>query len=146
MPSSTQLTIALSFFIGRALTVFEAGFALKTHGSLVKGLTPLRAGRAGLFLSLRFRAPASLKDPFFLSCSAAISMIPSMTAFTSLLFKPVVSATELYAPLAVMADPAAFIAFMAFIAFIATMVMRVEEAGSTSLQKASLSHAPLAVM
>merc|ERR1719488_390964 len=111
-----QLIISLSFFIGSALTVFDAGLALKTHGSFVKGLMPFLAGRAGFFLSLRFKAPASLKEPFFLSCSAAISMMPSMTAFTSLLIKPVVSATELYAPLAVMADPAAFIAFMAFIA------------------------------
>merc|ERR1712025_1049540 len=103
--------------MGRARTVFEAGLALKTHGSLVKGFTPLRAGRAGFFLSFKFKAPASLKDPFFLSCSAATSMMPSMTALTSLLFNPVVSATEPYAALAVMADPAAFIAFMAFIAF-----------------------------
>merc|ERR1719198_2608566 len=92
---AAQLIISLSFFIGRALTVFEAGLALKTQGSLVKGFKPFRAGRAGLFLSLRFKAPASLNDPFFLSCSAAISMMPSMTAFTSLLFRPVVSATEL---------------------------------------------------
>merc|ERR1719327_2611896 len=125
--SKTQLIISLSFFIGRALTVFDAGFALKTHGSFVKGFTPFRAGRAGFFLSLRFKAPASLNDPFFLSCSAAISMMPSITAFTSLLFKPVVSATLLYAPLAVMAEPVAFIAFMAFIAFIATMALNLVE-------------------
>merc|ERR1719240_1664858 len=134
MPSSTQLIIALSFFIGRALTVFEAGFALKTHGSLVKGLTPLRAARAGFFLSLRFKAPASLKEPFFLSCSAATSMMPSMTAFTSLLFNPVVSATELYAALEVMVEPAAFIAFMAFIAFIATMVAGVRKMSKKLVQ------------
>merc|ERR1719488_433009 len=104
-----QLIISLSFFIGSALTVFDAGLALKTHGSFVKGLMPFLAGRAGFFLSLRFKAPASLKEPFFLSCSAAISMMPSMTA---LLFKPVVSATELYAAPEVM-EPEAFIAFMA---------------------------------
>merc|ERR1719326_2383863 len=62
-----QLIISLSFFMGRARTVLLAGFALKTHGSLVKGLTPLRAGRAGFFLSFKFNAPASLKDPLFFS-------------------------------------------------------------------------------
>merc|ERR1719454_995276 len=121
--SNAQLISSLNFFIGRALTVFEAGFALKTHGSLVKGFTPFFAARAGFFLSFKFKAPASLKFPFFLSCSAATSMMPSTTALTSLLFNPVVSATELYAALAVMADPAAFIAFMAFIAFIATIAL-----------------------
>merc|ERR1719161_2933605 len=124
--SNAQLISSLNFFIGRARTVFEAGFALKTHGSLVKGFTPFFAARAGFFLS--FKAPASLKFPFFLSCSAATSMMPSTTALTSLLFNPVVSATELYAALAVMADPAAFIAIMAFIAFIATMAESLREA------------------
>merc|ERR1712072_1140715 len=51
--------------MGRARTVLLAGFALKTHGSLVRGFTPLRAGRAGFFFSFRFNAPASLKEPFF---------------------------------------------------------------------------------
>merc|ERR1719311_828088 len=117
--SNTQLINSLSFFMGKAFTVLEAGLASKTQGSLVKGLMPLRAGRAGFFLSFKRRAPASLKEPFFLSCSAAISTSPSMQAFTSLLFKPVVPATELYAPLAVIVEPAVFIAF---IAFMATMV------------------------
>merc|ERR1740138_635942 len=96
--------------------------------SLVKGLTPFFAARAGFFLSFKFKAPASLNFPFFFSCSAATSMMPSMTALTSLLFNPVVSATELYAALAVMVDPAAFIAFMAFIAFIATMAVSLRDA------------------
>merc|ERR1719389_1356578 len=89
------LTISLSFFMARARTVLEAGLALKTHGSLVNGLTPLRAGWAGFFLSLRLRAPASLKEPFFLSSPAATSTRPSTTAFTSFALSPVVSATEL---------------------------------------------------
>merc|ERR1719238_70154 len=90
-----QLTISFSFFIGRARTVLEAGLALKVHGSLVKGFTPLRAAVAGFFFSLRFRAPASLNWPFFLSSPAATSTRPSTTALTSFAFKPVVSATEL---------------------------------------------------
>merc|ERR1712093_663408 len=56
-------SISLSFFIGRQRTVFEAGFALNTHGSLVKGLTPLRAFVAGLFFSFMLSIPAILKEP-----------------------------------------------------------------------------------
>merc|ERR1719432_409013 len=89
-----QLIISLSFFMGRARTVLLAGFALKTHGSLVNGFTPLRAGRAGFFLSFKLSAPASLNEPFFFNCSAATVTIPSTTAFTSLDFSPHVSATE----------------------------------------------------
>merc|ERR1712007_74425 len=109
-----QLIISLSFCIGRALTVLLAGLALKTHGSLVKGLTPLRAGRAGFFLSFRFNAPANLKEPFFFNRSAATVTMPSTTAFTSFDFNPVVSATEPYACVAVMTPLAAFIAFIVF--------------------------------
>merc|ERR1719198_2454319 len=56
---SAQLTISLSFFIGRARTVLDAGLALKVHGSFVNGLTPFRAGWAGFFFSFMFKAPAS---------------------------------------------------------------------------------------
>merc|ERR1712087_1081464 len=93
-PLLPQLIISLSFFIGRALTVLLAGLALKTHGSFVKGLIPLRAGRAGFFFNFRFNAPASLKEPFFFNWSAATVTIPSTTAFTSFDFNPVVSAME----------------------------------------------------
>merc|ERR1719208_481947 len=89
-----QLTISLNFFIGSTRTVLLAGLALKTHGSLVKGLTPFRAGCAGFFLSFMFSAPASLKEPVFFNSVAATLTIPSITAFTSLAFSPVVSATE----------------------------------------------------
>merc|ERR1711998_253236 len=107
-----QLIISLSFFMGRPRTVLLAGFALKTHGSFVKGLTPLRAGRAGFFFSFMFNAPASLKEPFFFNWSAATVTMPSITAFTSFDFNPVVSAMEPYACVAVMAPLAAFIAPM----------------------------------
>merc|ERR1711972_1018060 len=69
-----QLTRSLNFLSARALTVLEAGLALKTHGSLVKGLMPLRAGVAAFFFNFRFNAPTNLKDPFFFSCSAATDM------------------------------------------------------------------------
>merc|ERR1719231_1410252 len=112
---ASQLIISLSFFMGRARTVLLAGFALKTHGSFVKGLMPLRAGWAGFFFSFRFNAPASLKDPFFFNWSAATVTIPSTMAFTSFDFNPVVSATEPKACVAVMTPLAAFIAFITFI-------------------------------
>merc|ERR1719356_397843 len=110
-----KLTIFFNFFIGNVLTVFEAGLALKTHGSFVNGFTPLRAGVAGFFLSFMFNAPASLKEPFFFSCSAATATMPSTTPLTSFTFRPVVSATALYAAVAVMPWAAPFIAFIAFI-------------------------------
>merc|ERR1711903_78644 len=66
-----QLTISFNFFIGMAFTVFDAGFALKTQGSFVKGFTPLRAFVAGLTFSFKLSIPASLKDPDFFICSAA---------------------------------------------------------------------------
>merc|ERR1719450_1632198 len=93
----SQLMASLSFFMAKTFTVFDAGFALKTQGSLVNGLTPFRAGVAGFFFSFMFNTPPSLKEPFFFSSSAASSMRPSTTPFTSFDFKPVVSATELYA-------------------------------------------------
>merc|ERR1719183_2407996 len=132
---AAQLIISLSFFIGMALSVFDAGLALKTHGSLVNGLTPLRAGVAGFFFSFMFSTPPSLKEPVFFSSSAASPMRPSITPFTSFDFKPVVSATELYAWVAVMPAFAAFIAFMAFIAFIGAIAVGGGKANSMKLSK-----------
>merc|ERR1719475_32547 len=77
---------------------------------------PLRAFVAGLFFSFMFSMPASLKEPDFFTCSAATPMNASTTPFTSFVFKPVVSATDWYTPVCVIAPPA-FIAFMAFMAF-----------------------------
>merc|ERR1712125_221174 len=113
-----QLINSLSFFIGSALTVLDAGLALKTHGSFVKGLTPLRAGLAGFCLSFKLSAPAILKEPTFFSCPAATLIKASIVSFTSFCFKPVDSATDLYAADAVMAFApcAPFIAFIAFMA------------------------------
>merc|ERR1711939_1206032 len=111
-------SITLSFFIGRQRTVFDAGFALKTHGSLVKGLMPFFAFVAGLFFSSMLSMPASLKEPDFFTCSTATPISESTTPFTSFVFSPVVSATDWNTPVCVIAPPA----FIAFIAFIAGMV------------------------
>merc|ERR1719356_1441422 len=78
-----KLSISFNFFIANVLTVFEAGLALKTHGSFVNGFTPLRAGVAGFFLSFMFKAPASLKDPFFFNCSAATATMPWAAPFVA---------------------------------------------------------------
>jgi hypothetical protein len=118
------LIMSLSFFKASAFTVFDAGFALKTHGSFVKGFTPLRADLAGFFFNFKFKTPPSLKAPFFLTCVATTLMYASIAPFTALAFTPVVSDTERYAADAVMAfGPAAFIVFVAFIAFIAFMAL-----------------------
>merc|ERR1719174_2392088 len=110
-------SISLSFFIGRQRTVFEAGLALKTHGSLVKGLMPLRAFVAGLFFSFMLSMPATLKEPDVFTCATATPMNASTTPFTSFVFKPVVSATDWNTPVCVIAPPAFIAAFLAFMAF-----------------------------
>merc|ERR1719421_2158763 len=96
---------------------------------------PFFAFVAGLFFSFMFSMPASLKEPDFFTCSAAMPMNASTTPFTSFVFKPVVSATDWYTPVCVITPPAfiaalrafiaffiAFIAFMAFMAFIAAIL------------------------
>merc|ERR1712019_46151 len=84
----SQLTISFNFFMAKARTVLEAGFALNTQGSLVNGLTPLRAGVAFFTFSFRFKQPPNLKDWCFFNSDAPISISPSTTVFTCLLFKP----------------------------------------------------------
>merc|ERR1711981_1132636 len=93
-----QLTISLSFFMGMAFTVFDAGFALKTQGSFVNVFTPLRAFVAGLTFSFRLSMPASLNDPDFFICWAANASMPSTAPLTSFGFRPADTATALYAP------------------------------------------------
>merc|ERR1719299_251193 len=117
-PTRAQLIISLNFFIGRARTVFDAGFALKTHGSFVNGLTPFFAGLAGFCFSFMLIAPASLKDPDVLSCAVASPMYASTHSFTCLPFRPVDSPTDAYAPVAVIALDFARVAIVAFIDFI----------------------------
>ncbi len=69
--AETQLTISLNFFIGNTRTVLLAGLALKTQGSFVNGLTPLRAAFAGFFFSFMFSTPPSSNLPFFNSVGAS---------------------------------------------------------------------------
>merc|ERR1719321_263454 len=86
-PHPPSQSISLSFFIAKHFTVFEAGFALKTHGSLVKGLMPLRAAVAGLFLSFMFSMPASLKAPdFFAALRAFMAFFMAFMAFAFIAF------------------------------------------------------------
>merc|ERR1711862_728030 len=89
-----QFKATFSFFMASALTVFEAGLALNTQGSLVNGLMPFLAGVAGFFFNFKFNMPASLKFPFFLISPQATLKRASITPFTCLFFKPLVSATE----------------------------------------------------
>merc|ERR1719265_2735326 len=90
----TQFKASFSFFMARAFTVFEAGLALKTHGSLVKGLMPFFAAVAGFFFNFKFKNPASLKFPFFLILAVATPKRASITPFTTLFLSPLVSATD----------------------------------------------------
>ena len=48
------------FFVASALTVFEAGFTLKTQGSLVNGFMPFFAAKAAFSFNFKFNMPASL--------------------------------------------------------------------------------------
>ena len=59
--SENSVQSLLQLFMASALRVLEAGFALNTQGSLVKGSMPFFAGVAAFF-----NIPASLKFPFFL--------------------------------------------------------------------------------
>merc|ERR1719321_729812 len=89
-----QFKASFNFFMASALTVFEAGFALNTQGSLVNGLMPFFAGVAGFFFNFKFNMPPSLKLPFFLISAHATPKRASTTPFTCLFFKPLVSATD----------------------------------------------------
>ena len=60
-----QFTASFNFFIARTRTVLDAGFALKTQGSLVNAFTPLRAGVAGFFFNFNASMPESLNEPCF---------------------------------------------------------------------------------
>merc|ERR1719454_1323804 len=121
-----QFKASFNFFMARALTVFEAGLALKTQGSLVNGLMPFFAGVAAFFFSFKFNMPASLKLPFFLISAQATPKRASTTPFTCLFFNPLVSATDAMTCDCV-STPPDFMAF-AFMAFMAgAIVMLAEE-------------------
>src|SRR5206468_2874620 len=59
-----------------------AGFAANVVGSFVKGLMPLRAGRAGLFFTRNLAKPGSTNAPFFFSSLWPISANASTIAPT----------------------------------------------------------------
>ena len=65
--------------MARTFIVLDAGLALKTHGSFVKGLTPFLAGLAGFFFNFSLSMPASLKDPFFFTSDAATAIAKHLT-------------------------------------------------------------------
>src|ERR1700721_2846167 len=71
-------TASLVAFTGRALMIFRAGFALKTVGSLVNGLMPLRAFVAGFLTTTNLANPGTTKAPVFLSSLYAILASDSM--------------------------------------------------------------------
>merc|ERR1719276_495517 len=122
-----QFKATFSFFMARAFTVFDAGLALKTQGSLVKGLMPFLAGEAGFFFNFKFKKPANLKFPFFLISAQATAKRASMTPFTCLFFNSFVSATEAITWVWVSTpevDFAFMAAFMAFIALAGAMMER----------------------
>merc|ERR1711918_231186 len=110
-----QFKASFNFFMANARTVFDAGLALKTQGSLVKGLTPFLAGVAGFFFNFKFNIPANLKLPFFLISLEATLKRASTTPFTCLFFKPLVSATEAMTWLCVSTPDFMARAFIAFI-------------------------------
>ena len=61
-----KFTASDKFFIARTRTVLDAGFALKTQGSLVTKFTPLRAGVASFFFNFSIAKTTSAR---FLKCS-----------------------------------------------------------------------------
>ena len=116
-----QFNASFIFFKARTLTVLEAGLALKTQGSLVKGLMPFFAAEAAFFFNFMLSMPANLKLPFFLISAHATAMRASTTPFACFGFKPFDSATEAKTWVCVITPDDFFMAaaFMAFIAFIA---------------------------
>src|SRR5689334_12139854 len=83
-----QAMASLIALIGRAFTALLAGLAANTVGSFVKGLMPLRAGRAGRFTTTNFAKPGSTNKPFFLSSRWPMSVSDSSTDFTCLRVVP----------------------------------------------------------
>src|SRR5215468_11239587 len=83
-----QAMASLIALIGRAFTALLAGLAAKTVGSLVKGLMPFLAGRAGRFTTTNFANPGSTNRPFFLSSRWPMSVSDSSTDLTCLRVVP----------------------------------------------------------
>src|SRR5262249_34426262 len=81
-------TASLAAFTGRALTIFRAGFALNTVGSLVKGLMPLRSLVAGFLMTTNLANPGSMNTPAFFSSLWPTVTSASITPLTSFFDKP----------------------------------------------------------
>jgi hypothetical protein len=58
-------TASFAALTGRALTIFRAGLALNTVGSLVKGLMPARSAVAAFLMTTNLAKPGTTKAPFF---------------------------------------------------------------------------------
>src|SRR4029453_711477 len=96
-PSSVPKYLQTAFlgaFTGRALTIFRAGLALNTVGSLVKGLMPFRALVAGFLTTTNFARPGTTNVPDFLSSLWAVSARPSRRFLTFFLLSPSEPATS----------------------------------------------------
>ena len=65
--SGPDQTASFATFSGEALTDLLAGFAANCIGSLVKGLTPMRASVAGLLTTDIFTKPGTTNSPDSLS-------------------------------------------------------------------------------
>ena len=57
VPRKNCHTASFAALTGRAFTIFRAGLALNTVGSLVKGLMPLRALVAGFLITTNLAKP-----------------------------------------------------------------------------------------
>src|SRR5690606_11308182 len=81
----------------RILTLVLAGLALNTVSAPVKGLTPLRALRAGFLTVLIFMSPGRVNSPtpFFWICRSIMSVSPSISALTCLRLRAVDSTSSL---------------------------------------------------
>src|SRR5262249_14487133 len=81
-------TASLAALTGRALTIFRAGFALNTVGSLVKGLMPFRSLVAGFLMTTNLANPGSMNTPDFFSSLWPTVTSASITPLTSFFDKP----------------------------------------------------------
>src|SRR5579884_3910056 len=76
--------------------ILRAGFALKTVGSLVNGLIPLRALVAGFLMTTNLAMPGTRKAPAFFSSLWPISASDSITVLTSLRDNPLGCASAIF--------------------------------------------------
>src|SRR6476646_4408917 len=63
--NGSRQTASFAAFTGRTLSILRAGFALKTVGSLVNGLMPVRSLVAGFLMTMNLAKPGSRNSPLF---------------------------------------------------------------------------------